>query len=1110
MKRMENRLSFARGVRILAVASILGLASCGDDPGGGMGGMGGAGGRGGNAGRGGAGGRGGSGGGATAGTGGSSIAGSGGGATAGSGGGTAGAGGATAGSAGGTAGAGGGTAGAGGATAGSAGGTAGAGGATAGSAGGTAGASGGSGGADPDGGSDAPAGAANGAVCTMAADCASGYCVDGVCCEAACTGDCSACVAAKTGEASGLCRPITNGTDPDDECPQDPTASCGRDGQCDGAGACRAWGSGITCAVQACNGSTYTPARTCNGAGVCQTVNNMSCGAYMCGAATCKTMCVSTGDCTAGNFCTSAGACSPQKDNGFTCVAGDECASGFCVDGYCCQEACNGACQACSGAKTGQANGICLPITGGTDPDNECPQDAASSCGLDGQCNGAGACRYWGTSTVCVGESCLGMTYTPARTCNGGGACQTVTPRSCDAYVCGTSACKTSCTSITDCASGFFCSTAGNCVTLKANGAVCGAPDECTSGACIDGVCCETACTSGCFACSAAKTTQADGLCRPIIGGTDPDNECTASSAMSCGLDGSCDGAGACRMHVANTVCVAATCVGSTFTAAGICNGAGTCTPPTGTSSCAPYNCGAAACLAACAGDGDCIDGYYCLGTTCTIKETNGTACDAAGECASGFCVDGVCCDNACTGTCQTCGQTGSVGTCTAADNNTDPRNECDPTDASTCGNDGMCDGAGACRKHAAGTQCAAASCSAATLHAASTCDGAGTCNAGAATSCNNFQCNGAVCGTSCTMDSECTGFCSAGACYPSSSLVNLAGNGDLEYGATNGWQTNGGGLTLQNAGTSPSTVYAGTYAVAGTGRTANFNGPAYPIPTGAGIYKIRARVMQNENDSQAVGLQVNTQCGTATTTGNPFPGLFATLIRGEWAEMVGTVNLATAHATCDPLAATPGSVRSAVLYLNQTAAGSTVAFPNLYIDNVVVQVDDGHNLVGNPNFEAGSTAGWQNNGNGALSISSTVFRPGGAGSLQHSGRMNTYNGPRWTLPLGAAKYNVTFYALHSGALPHDLVLQPTYTCAAATPAAVFPPPIAIASQAGGNGWNTLSGTVTFPPAGAAAGCKLISAAIYVQQEGGTCGAGVGQIECPDLFVDDVSITLAP
>ena len=198
------------------------------------------------------------------------------------------------------------------------------------------------------------------------------------------------------------------------------------------------------------------------------------------------------------------------------------------------------------------------------------------------------------------------------------------------------------------------------------------------------------------------------------------------------------------------------------------------------------------------------------------------------------------------------------------------------------------------------------------------------------------------------------------------------------------------------------------------------------------------------------------------------------------------------------------------MVYLNQTNTIPTpgVAFPNLFLDDVVVTpVAPGQNLVGNPNFEAGVTSGWSASGGGTLVIDNTVYRSG-TGSLALTSRTATYAGPSWTMPIAPAKYNITVYGLHNGGLPHDLILQPTYTCVGGT--AQYPPPIVTASQVGGNGWNTLTGTVTFPPASVAATCKLAAAAIYLQQEGGTCGSGTGQIECPDLFVDDVSISLAP
>ena len=51
-------------------------------------------------------------------------------------------------------------------------------------------------------------------------------------------------------------------------------------------------------------------------------------------------------ECTAGATCNGAGACGPPvggpKPNGQLCGAGTECTSGFCKDGVCCNNACDG------------------------------------------------------------------------------------------------------------------------------------------------------------------------------------------------------------------------------------------------------------------------------------------------------------------------------------------------------------------------------------------------------------------------------------------------------------------------------------------------------------------------------------------------------------------------------------------------------------------------------------------------------------------------------------------------------------------------------------------------------------------------------------------------
>jgi hypothetical protein len=787
-------------------------------------------------------------------------------------------------------------------------------------------------------------------------------------------------------------------------------------------------------------------------------------------------------------------------NRGAACTQASECSSNFCVDGVCCEAACSGACMACTNAKTNATDGLCRPIKAGSDPDDECPAQAASSCGMDGVCDGTGACHMWATGTVCGAESCSGSTHTPARTCNGAGTCQTVTTASCGPYVCGATACKSQCTSGTDCTTGNSCVN-GYCVAPQQPGAACAAASDCASGYCVDGVCCSTTCTSGCMACSQAKTGQPSGTCAAVAAGTDPDNEC-AADATSCGHNGMCDGAGACGLSPAGTVCAAGACSAGTETPARTCDGAGICQTVT-TGSCGAFMCGATACKTTCTTSTDCVTGYFCSAGSCVAQEANGTACAASSDCASGFCVDGVCCNSACTGSCQTCGAVGSVGVCSAAAAGTDPRSDCDAETASTCGRDGMCDGAGACRKHAAGTVCQGASCTSGTLTAAATCDGAGTCTPGVQASCNGYQCDpiGTSCLATCTTDASCTGFCSAATCV--AAPTNLAGNGDVEQGTATGWTSNGGS---PSAASGTGLANTGTYSLKVANRTQNYQGPSYPIPTGPGKYTITAWAMQNDDASLPVGLQVALNCGVGATSQSFFPGVgFTTLQQGLWTKITGTVDTSTS-AVCQPTAATPGVVTSATLYLNQntSTAPTPVAFPNLFMDDLVIQATDGHNLVGNPNFEAGATDGWQNNGGGTLSVSTTVHNTG-TSSLALTNRTQNYNGPRWNLPIGPGKYNVSLSAQHNGALPHPLMIQPTYTCKGGS--GNYPAAAAYVANTVGGTWYAMSGTVTFPPANAPAGCKLTAAGIYVQQgDNGACGA---DIECPDLFIDDVSITLA-
>ncbi|MEZ4295611.1 MAG: hypothetical protein R3B70_11595 [Polyangiaceae bacterium] len=73
-----------------------------------------------------------------------------------------------------------------------------------------------------------------GSVCAANNECASGQCVDGVCCATACGGLCMACNVSYHGVngMNGTCLPILVGLDPQDEC-----SGPGKAAKCSGASA---------------------------------------------------------------------------------------------------------------------------------------------------------------------------------------------------------------------------------------------------------------------------------------------------------------------------------------------------------------------------------------------------------------------------------------------------------------------------------------------------------------------------------------------------------------------------------------------------------------------------------------------------------------------------------------------------------------------------------------------------------------------------------------------------------------------------------------------------------------------------------------------------------
>src|SRR5688572_13995454 len=83
-----------------------------------------------------------------------------------------------------------------------------------------------------------------GSTCEKGAECLSGHCADGVCCDTDCSGVCEACAASIKGSGKdGVCEAISAQTDPDSECDEGICAV----GECDGQRACAKLPVGAAC-----------------------------------------------------------------------------------------------------------------------------------------------------------------------------------------------------------------------------------------------------------------------------------------------------------------------------------------------------------------------------------------------------------------------------------------------------------------------------------------------------------------------------------------------------------------------------------------------------------------------------------------------------------------------------------------------------------------------------------------------------------------------------------------------------------------------------------------------------------------------------------------------
>lgn len=157
--------------------------------------------------------------------------------------------------------------------------------------------------------SDMPVGSKPlGTACAAGSECESGFCVDSVCCQSKCDGQCQQC-----SPGSGQCQPVTTGQPVAGRpaCTGAGSTPCG--GSCTIADSlhCTYPASTTQCRSASCSNGIAVSAANCDGAGICP-LTTKSCAPYVCDATTCKTSCSGTPDCIGGDQCSSM-MCTPTN-----------------------------------------------------------------------------------------------------------------------------------------------------------------------------------------------------------------------------------------------------------------------------------------------------------------------------------------------------------------------------------------------------------------------------------------------------------------------------------------------------------------------------------------------------------------------------------------------------------------------------------------------------------------------------------------------------------------------------------------------------------------------------------------------------------------------------
>ncbi|WP_437999084.1 hypothetical protein WMF26_03015 [Sorangium sp. So ce185] len=227
-------------------------------------------------------------------------------------------------------------------------------------------------------------------ACTAKEDCASGFCADGVCCNTACDAECDACTAdlKESGEEDGSC----GASKAESECGE---ATCSEGvqtarGTCDGTSVDCAPGEETSCETFACDPDENACFAECSEDTQCAKCHVCDAGEGTCSLAPAG----ATGlGCEDDQACDAAGEC--KAANGQECTDATDCGSGSCVDGVCCDTACDSPCQACNiEGSAGKCSNVPLGAEDGMD------------CSDVNVCDGEGACKLVEGERCTTDEQC--------------------------------------------------------------------------------------------------------------------------------------------------------------------------------------------------------------------------------------------------------------------------------------------------------------------------------------------------------------------------------------------------------------------------------------------------------------------------------------------------------------------------------------------------------------------------------------------------------------------------------------------------------------------------------------------------------------------------------